>query len=206
MTQSPPTQPSESVYDNIRFDIRIPKSRIAVLIGHKGETKRELEEQTGATIEVDSKEGDVVVSGKDAVTGYVVKDIVKAIGRGFNPEFSLQLLKPDYAFELIDLSDTAKSKNAQLRIKGRIIGKQGKSRNLIEKLMEVRISVFGKTVGIIGELERVTFAKQAIEMLIEGSPHANVYSWLEKKRKVLVKEELSGSGKVELKDEFQKYV
>ena len=51
-----------------------------------------------------------------------------AIARGFNPELSLLLLKPDYAFEIVQIKDYAKTKNSMLRLKGRVIGQEGKSR------------------------------------------------------------------------------
>ena len=93
------------------YELKIPKDRIAVLIGKKGEIKKEIESSTKTKLDIDSKEGDVVISGKDALNLYNTKDIVKAIGRGFNPEIALLLLKPDYAFELIEIEDFIKTKN-----------------------------------------------------------------------------------------------
>ena len=70
-------------------------------------------------------------------------------------------------------------------MKGRIIGAEGKSRRTIEELTETNVSVYGKTVSIIGLAEGVDMARRAIETLLSGSPHANVYKWLEKKRREL---------------------
>ena len=50
-----------------QYNIKIPKERIAVLIGKKGEVKKTLEGETGTKILVDSKEGDVIVQGEDAL-------------------------------------------------------------------------------------------------------------------------------------------
>ena len=74
-----------------------------------------------------------------------------------------------------------------MRLKGRVIGQEGKSRAYIENFTETDVVVYGKTIGIIGEVERVAMAKQAIEMLLEGSPHGNVYKWLENKKRELIK-------------------
>ena len=49
--------------DEYKYDIKIPKERVAVLIGKKGETKRLIENETATKIEVDSQEGDVTISG-----------------------------------------------------------------------------------------------------------------------------------------------
>ena len=165
-----------------RHILKIPKERIAVLIGTKGEIKKELEENTKTNINVDSEDGDVTITGKDAVDLYTAKEIIKAIARGFNPEIAQLLLKQDYTFILLNLSDFCKPNDTK-RIKGRIIGKEGKSRNTLEALTECHISVYGKTVAIIGLNESAMMAKDAIEALIRGSPHSKVYSALERQRR-----------------------
>ena len=88
---------------------------------------------------------------------------------------------------LVDLKDVAgKSKNMMERLKGRVIGKAGKSREEIERLTETYISVYGKTIGIIGEITQVSIARQAVAMLLQGSMHKTVYSFLEKKKKEIL--------------------
>jgi ribosomal RNA assembly protein len=166
------------------YQIKIPKERIAILIGKKGEVKKQLEDNTKTKIRVDSKEGDISVSGEDALSLYSTRDIIRAIGRGFNPEIAMLLLKQDYAFEMINLPDFD-NPSQFLRIKGRIIGREGRSRELIEEHTETYVSVYGKTVSLIGETENVSVARRAVEMLIKGSPHSNVYRWLEKMRREL---------------------
>jgi len=172
------------------YELKIPNERVAVLIGKKGEIKKQIEEETKTKIKVDSKEGDIFVEGENAISLYTTREIIKAIGRGFNPDIALLLLKQDYCFELIDLSEFTKTKNSLLRIKGRIIGKEGKCRRLIEELTETNISVYGKTTAMIGQAENVAVARKAIENLIKGSSHANVYRFLEKQRKLIKKKKL----------------
>ena len=168
------------------YELKVPKNRVAVIIGKEGKVKKEIEEATKTKLDIDSKEGDVFVSGEDALGLYTAREIIKAIGRGFNPDLAKFLLKPDYIFEVVDLSEfVGKSKDAMLRLKGRVIGKEGKSRRLIEELTECNISVFGKTISIIGLPESAANARQAVESLLRGSTHANVYKWLEKRRRDL---------------------
>ena len=166
------------------YELKVPKNRVAVIIGKEGTVKRDLEESTKTKLTIDSKEGDVFVSGEDALGLYTAREIIKAIGRGFNPEIAKLLLKQDYVFEVVDLREfVGKSKEAMLRLKGRVIGREGKSRKLIEELTETNISVFGKTIGIIGSPDTAANARQAVESLLRGSTHANVYKWLEKRRR-----------------------
>lgn len=166
------------------YELKVPKNRVAVIIGKEGSVKKELEEATKTKLSIDSKEGDIFVSGEDALGLYTAREIIKAIGRGFNPDIAKLLLKPDYIFEVVDVSEyVGKSKEAMMRLKGRVIGKEGKSRRLIEELAECNISVFGKTISIIGLPEAVANARQAVESLLRGSTHANVYKWLERRRR-----------------------
>lgn len=178
--------------ETFRYELKVPRDRIAVLIGQKGEAKQQLEQQTKSHINIDSNEGEVHLSGTDAIMLYALKEIIRAIGRGFNPETALQLLKQDYGYEQISIFDYARTKKDLQRLKGRVIGEEGKSRKTIEELTECSISVYGKTVGLIGQHEWLPLARRAVEALLSGSPHANVYKWLERRRRELRRQEITG--------------
>ena len=81
--------------ETYEYQLKIPKERIAVLIGKDGEIKNRLEESTKTRINVDSKEGEVTVSGADALNLLTAREMIHAIARGFNPETALLLLKSD---------------------------------------------------------------------------------------------------------------
>ncbi|MHC1635892.1 MAG: KH domain-containing protein [Candidatus Methanospirareceae archaeon] len=169
--------------------IKIPHDRIGVIIGHNGATKEYLEERTNSKIRVDSKEGDVYIEGEDALKVLRALEVVRAIGRGFSPEKAFKLLDDDsLLLEIMSLSHL--QPKALRRIKGRIIGKNGKTRRIIEELASVWVSVYGKTVGIIGYPSNIKIAHSAIEMLINGAPHSAVYSFLERKRRELREKEM----------------
>lgn len=157
--------------------IRIPEERLSVLIGSKGSTKRLIEERTKCRISID--EGEVFIEG-EGLEEWIAKDIVHAIGRGFNPEKALMLLQDGYVFELLDLSDYGHTPNSKERLKGRIIGEKGRTRRFFETHTQAMISVYGKTVGFIGAYDSVTMAKQAVTMLLSGSRHGAVYRFLQK--------------------------
>ena len=169
--------------EEFAYELRIPKDRVAVLIGSKGDTKRILESETKTKIQVDSEEGDIRITGEDALLLYLAREVVRAVGRGFNPEIARQLLKADYGFEIISIADFARNPNDLERLRGRVIGEGGKSRRTIEDLTEVNICVFGKTVGIIGPADAIVPARRAIESLLEGASHAFVYRLLERRRR-----------------------
>ena len=168
------------------YTLQIPKERIAVLIGKKGEVKKELESSTNTIIKINSQEGDVEITGNDALKLYTAREIVRAISRGFSPQDAFYLLKTDYGLEVVDMKRLiGKSKSTIIRLKGRVIGEKGKARKEIESLTETSISIYGKTIGIIGKVGNVAIARHAIEMLLGGSTHATVYSYLEKQRRII---------------------
>lgn len=163
-------------------DVKIPVDRVAILIGKSGSIKRELEKKLQCTLTIDSQEGDVNIACENPVELLVARDVVRAIGRGFNPDLALLLIKDDFTLEIISLTDYSNRKNHQERLKGRVIGRDGRSRNIIEEHTECHISVYGKTIAIIGPAENVRTAHKAVTSLLEGSPHAYVYKWLERQR------------------------
>ncbi|MBN2052516.1 RNA-processing protein [Candidatus Woesearchaeota archaeon] len=172
------------------YTIKIPKDRIAVLIGVKGKDKKDLEEWAHAKIHVDSTEGDVIIFGKDAIKLFELKEVIQAISRGFSPETAQLLMKPDYMLEIINLKDYGlDNPNKLRRVRARVIGTGGKARRVIEELTGSQICVYGKTIGIIGEAGPVSNAKRAVELLIKGSMHSTVYKWLEDLRRKAKREE-----------------
>lgn len=172
--------------------IKVPQDRIGAIIGVEGNVKKVIEEKTGATMDVDSESGVVVVESEgDAVKAMKATDVIKAIARGFSPEKALKLLdNEDLILDVIDLSKFGDSPADLKRVKGRVIGKSGKSREVIEQMTGVRLSVYGKTISIIGDSEQLAIARAAIDMLLDGAPHGAVYSYLEKKRRELKRSQL----------------
>ncbi|MCZ7355489.1 MAG: KH domain-containing protein [Candidatus Methanoperedens sp.] len=172
--------------------IKIPLERVAVLVGPKGGTKELIEEKSTAALNIDSQSGDVEISNaKDPIKGLRASEVVHAIARGFSPEKALRLFDDDLLiFESIDLSNIARTEKDLQRLKGRIIGKAGKTREVFETLTNARISVYGKTICLIGYPEQNAVARAGIDMLLEGSTHGPVYKFLEKKKSELKKVEL----------------
>jgi ribosomal RNA assembly protein len=167
------------------YDVKIPKDRVAVLIGSKGEIKKHLQSLTKSRIEVDSKEGDVHIEGEDSVQLFALKDVITAIARGFNPDTAQLLLKQDYSLEIVSLAEFSDTKNDLERVRGRIIGAEGKARRHIEHTCEVFISVYGKTIAIIGRTSNASLAKRAVVSLLAGATHSATYRWLERQAREL---------------------
>ncbi len=166
------------------IELMIPKQRIGVLIGKNGEVKKRIQEATQTVIHVDSQTGRITIlpEGEEGIIDLLTaRNIVMAIGRGFNPNKAMKLLNEQYVLEIINLEEyVGRSRNALVRVKGRIIGKNGKTREIIEQYTSTDVSVFGKTVSIIGDYQNVIIAKKAIQLLINGANHGTVYAFLER--------------------------
>lgn len=168
--------------------IRIPQDRVGVVIGPGGETRKMLTERSGIRIEVDSGLNEVAihdhVEGVDPVMVLKVKDVIRALARGFSPEHAMRLFSDDCYFELLDFHDyVSKHKSHVRRVASRLIGAEGKTRRIIEEQTECDLAIYGHTVGIIGELEAIGNAKQAVDMILSGAEHASVYRFLEAQRR-----------------------
>lgn len=172
--------------------IRIPLERIAVLVGPKGSIKELIEEKSTAVLNIDSDSGDVEIQDpEDSLKGMRAREVVHAIARGFSPEKALKLFdNENLMFETIDLSNIARTEKDLERIRGRIIGSGGKTRDYFENLTNTNISVYGKTVSLIGYPEQNTVARKGIDMLLEGAAHGPVYKFLEKKKTELKQVEM----------------
>ena len=162
--------------------LKIPKERTYILIGEGGKTKRYIEKRTHTTIEIEDESVTVDSESENSLQEMISKDIVLAVGRGFNPTIAMKLLNENNVLEVIQLRDFAHTKKSAVRIKGRLIGREGKTRKFIEQITGCYVSVYGKTVALIGTYDDVHIAKEAIGMLLRGSPHSSVYKFLEKKR------------------------
>jgi ribosomal RNA assembly protein len=176
--------------------IKVPKERVGVIIGPDGVTKKNIEEKLSVELQIDSDSGDVTITMSEKATDpsmlFRAKDVVTALGRGFSPEHAFRLVRDEDAMlDMIDLRTAFGKSEADIkRVKGRIIGMNGKTRRLIEELTDTQVAVFGHTVSIIGTIEQAGVAREAVEMLVKGSMHSTVYRVLHRKRRELKRKTL----------------
>jgi ribosomal RNA assembly protein len=176
--------------------VRIPRERVGVLVGPEGKVKQHIEEKLTVGLKIESEDGGVTIilaeNATDPSLLFKSKDVVTAIGRGFSPEHAFRLIRDeDAVLDVVDLRAIfGRSESDISRVKGRIIGQKGKTRRIIEELTDANVVVYGHTVGIIGTFEQAEIARNAVQMLIDGSQHHNVYKFLQKKRSALKKQML----------------
>lgn len=172
--------------------VRVPNSRIGVIIGPKGSTKQELEELSSCDIDIDSETGEVAIMPRedqqDPITIMKVGEVIKAIGRGFTPQQAQKLFADSIYLEIISLRQIVGTSNKALsRVRSRLIGSQGKTRKTIEEYTTTSVVIAGSTVSIIGKYINMIDAKEAIMRIINGANQSSVYAWLEERKKELMR-------------------
>ena len=85
---------------------RVPKDRIAVLIGKSGKTRKMIEKACGGELTIDSQTGDVSITWEvepDPVKRMKIPDVISAIARGVAPERAKQLVEDDVFLRMYDI-------------------------------------------------------------------------------------------------------
>ena len=175
---------------------KIPKDRIGALIGPEGKVKQVIEKRLKVELTIDSETGDVTIKlapeSDDPSLLFRAKEVITAIGRGFTPEGAFRLINDEeLLLEVIDLREMFGTSQSELqRVKGRLIGQEGKTRRIIEELTEADVSIHGHTVAIIAGIDQMEVAREAVKMILRGSMHSTVYRYLHRKRRELKKKKL----------------
>jgi len=145
--------------------------KITRIIKSKGNLEREL----NVKLDIDGKE--VSISGEPE-DEYIAERVIEALDFGFPFSDALKIKKEDIMFEILNVKECTNKKNFE-RVRGRIIGKEGKALRTISNLGDCAIELSGNKLGIIGCAENMRPVEEACKLLIKGSKHANVYAYLE---------------------------
>lgn len=164
--------------------IRIPEERITEL----KKSRKDIEKKTKTKINI--SEGEITIEG-DVSDTYFVKDIVKAIGRGFEPEKAMKIYTNDFQLHIINLKEYEKNENGIKRLKARVIGEKGKIKNEIENATDCYLSIYGNTIGIMAKVDTIEYTKEAIEIILGGSKFSTLFRYLSRIKKQIFKERLS---------------
>jgi ribosomal RNA assembly protein len=140
--------------------------------------KRKLEKLLKIKIEIKASEIQIDGFPEDE---YIAEEVIDAINFGFSLSKALDIKNEDFLFEIINIKDHTKRKDFQ-RIRGRIIGANGKVLKTLATLTQCHFELKDHYVGIIGSPANIQNAQTAVVSIIQGSKHSNVYSYLEKHR------------------------
>jgi ribosomal RNA assembly protein len=160
----------------------LDEDRIPVFIGKAGSKKRLLEKKFKCQIEIDSKSGEVTIENANSLNLFILNNIINAINLGQNPDNALKLEDETFVHDIIDIKNYVKEKNRLKTIMGRVIGKDGSTRKVIEEITKCNVAIKDHYVSIIGAYENTILVHEALDMLIKGAAHKTLYSYLERNK------------------------
>jgi ribosomal RNA assembly protein len=131
-------------------------------------------------VEITNRGKEVFIDGAPEEE-YFAEKVVEAINFGFSVQTALLIKKEELIFEILNIKDYTTRKDLE-RIRGRIIGKDGKALKVLSSLTGCFFEIKENQVGIIGTPDFIQNAQEGCISIIKGSKHSNVYSHLEKNR------------------------
>ena len=166
--------------------VLIPSERIKVLMNPA--VKMEIEKISGVKLSLGEEDG-IQIDSKDTVAEWKAVDIVKAIGRGFEPAKAFKLFNEEYVLKVINFKELFSNEKQRTRYKARIIGTKGKVKTTIEEVSGANVCIYGNTVSIIGKMDEAAFAESAVNMILNGASHGSVFAMLRKTRQKMQEKE-----------------
>ena len=140
--------------------------------------RKRLEKKLNVEIENRGKEVTVTGTPEDE---YIAGKVIEALDFGFPFSDALEIKERGHVFEVLNIKDYTKKKNLE-RVRGRIIGKGGKTLKTLTDLTNCSLEIKDNKIGIIGDAENIKNTLDALASLIKGTKQSNVYSYLEKHR------------------------
>ena len=141
------------------------------------QNQKELEDKLGVKILIRGTQ--VEISGKEEIDEYFASRVLEALDYRFLVDDALFLKDEKYDFKVLHIKDHTNRSDLDV-VKGRIIGLKGKTLKVLSDLTGCELAVRDNEVAIIGPVERVHEAEEAVIALIKGSKQGNVYAHLEK--------------------------
>ena len=146
----------------------------------KKEIKQILEKDYNCKIEFNEN---IIYITAEAYIEFLVKNIIQAFSRGFDIKTAKLLENENCYFSQINIAQMFSSKKRLLQVKARIIGKEGKAKNYIERITGVKLSIYGNSVSFIGDSKQIEEAEIAINSIINGFNHGSAYARMQKQHK-----------------------
>ncbi|GEM_PF-1426845 len=145
-------------------------------------------------IKYDIEKGKIKVYLEDYYFVYKFDKFIKAIKANFDIKLSSNILYNDWDVIEIDLKKAVNKKiNHLIRIKGRIIGENGKALQEIMFLSGAYIKIDNRYIYILGDHLSIETAYEVIKRIVSGAKHTTSYRFAEEYKKILEDKEKEAS-------------
>ncbi|CCC81372.1 KH domain-containing protein [Thermoproteus tenax] len=143
---------------------------------------RVVSQRYNADVQIDDAASYIIIRPRAGVSVDEIlrlQDMARALSFGFSPEDVMRLEGEDYRLDYVDVKEHVGRQHLH-RVLARVIGEGGRAKSTIEALTGTKIAVTDRYVAILGPLNAVSVAKEAIMMLIEGKKHGTVYRYIQR--------------------------
>ena len=128
-------------------------------------------------LKITNRGREIFIEG-NAENEFIGQKVIEALDFGFPFSHARILKEENLDFEVINIKDQTPRKDHS-RIRARIIGKGGRAIQTLSNLTDCFIELNENKIGVIGNSENLERATQALNQLIRGAKHGNVYKGLE---------------------------
>jgi|TARA_B100002003_G_C14028049_1_gene495603 KH domain-containing protein len=142
-------------------------------------SKSRLQKELG--IKLTNKGKNVFVNGP-ADKEFVAIEVLEAINLGFSADRALELTQEGFMLQTVHIKDITKRHDLE-RVRARIIGTHGRTLKTLQNLTNCDLAMNDNEIGLIGPIQEMEDAVQAVTSLVQGSKQGNVYGRLERQRK-----------------------
>lgn len=154
----------------MRF-VKAPENRQAV---------SKIEEERNIEIEIFEQEELCKITSDDSILELNAEKAIEAYNIGFSPEESMELFQVGKELHVINLKKLCRNRKRINEQKGRVIGCNGRTKEIIQELTDTNIVLNGNKIGIVGDVMDVNFSANVITELIDGVPRSRIYKKMEK--------------------------
>ncbi len=151
---------------------KIFSEKVARIISKKKRLEKEL------NIKIKNKGKEVFIEGSSEEE-YIAEKVIEALNFNFPFEIAMLIKNENFSFETLNIKDYTKRHDLKI-IRARIIGKGGKTLKTLNELTKCYFELEDNHIGIIGDVEYIKNAEEAVIAIIKGAKQSNVYSFLEK--------------------------
>lgn len=152
--------------------IKLIIDKLARIIKNKKKLEELLE------IKINNRGTEVYLEGSPE-NEYIAEKVIMALDFGFPYSAASEIKTEDLVFETLNIKEYTNQKNLP-RVRGRVIGKEGKTLKTISGLSNCYLEIKDNNIGIIGEPEFIKNAHEALILVIKGTKVGNAYAYLEK--------------------------
>lgn len=129
-------------------------------------------------VKIENRGNEIYIEGS-AEDEYTAEKVILALDFGFPFSTAMEIKTEELIMEIVNIKEYTNQKD-MTRVRGRIIGSNGKILKTLSDLTNCYLELKDNKVAIIGEPEHIKNCREAVISITKGTKPGNVYAYLEK--------------------------